>query len=70
MTMTNAELAAAINWTSVCLGQIKSQPGIASYERLFFDHLSDLLKIQRERAEDGLPVEVRGEKELHTWPPK
>lgn len=52
MTMTNAELQAAIEWTADRLAkQSWSATQTAPIdERLYFDHLSELLKIQRERA--------------------
>jgi hypothetical protein len=47
--MTNAELAAAIEWAHTRL-ELPPKSTIAMDERLIFNHLSELLKIQRERA--------------------
>jgi hypothetical protein len=54
-TLTNAELAAAIEWAanrvSVYSQQWHSSVSQESInEKLFLDHLSELLRIQRERA--------------------
>jgi len=53
--MTNAELAQAIADTRT----YAAIAHIASEGRLFFDHLSELLRIQRERAAQvGAPTRV------------
>lgn len=57
--MTNAELAAAIEWAAnraTCLtsASYTTATSKSREDNLFFDHLSELLRIQRERA--ALPV--------------
>lgn len=58
-TLTNAELAAAIEWAANRVSVRTSwsqQTTIAADERLFLDHLTELLRIQRERA--AAPTDV------------